>query len=613
MLNFMKNLFTRQYFSASRLGETRVVKARQVLGGLLCFFVLMAPLQAADKAPIELKLVPGGLEGNHVLVGLLLTIPQNWHVYAPSPSGEETAGFDPTITWENSSNLQSAKILWPVAHKTEIQGQLSYVYEEQTLIPIELTPHQLKESIPLALKVSFLACSSLCVPIEETLLITLNPNEMGDQVFKAVKKREKAYGGFSLLSLLTIALLGGFILNFMPCVLPVLSLKVMSLIKQSKKNHIIHAKQGFFITGLGILASFLLLALLTAVLKESGEAFGWGIHFQNPHFLLFVFLVLIAFSASLWGVFEIDLPSGLGTWLIGHEGKGRVKDFLSGVFATLLATPCSAPFVGTALGFALARSITEIFLVFLFLGLGFASPYFLVASLPQRFILLPKPGSWMVWVQGVLGASLALTALWIGWVLSFHLSLWVLFLSILLTLIALSLFWIKHHKKPSLKAWAFAGPLFLMAWALSWVLPHEDVYDPAKKFAHASPSLEIWKPFEPEAISAFVKQGKIVFVDATAEWCVTCAVNKGLVLNDPHITSLLAQHDVIAMRADWTKQDPKITHFLQAHGRYGIPFNIVFGPKNPNGIVLPEILTIGAVQEAFKNAGLTPTKKEVPK
>lgn len=605
MLYFMKNLFARHWFSA--FAGTCFIR---VWSGLLCLFVLTASLQAADKAPVELKLVSGGLQGNHILAGLLLTIPQSWHVYAPSPQGEEAAGFEPTITWENSSNLQNAKILWPTPHKTELQGQVSYVYEQQILIPIELTPHHIKEPIPLTLKVSFLACSALCVPIEETLSITLNPDGKGDPIFKTVHEQEEEDEGFSLLSLLIIALLGGLILNFMPCVLPVLSLKVISLIKQSKKSHLIHAKHGFFITGLGILASFLLLALLTVILKESGEAFGWGIHFQNPHFLLFVFLVLIAFSASLWGVFEIDLPSGLGSWLISHEGKGRVKDFLSGVFATLLATPCSAPFVGTALGFALARDIKEIFLVFLFLGLGFASPYFLVASLPQRFILLPKPGAWMVWVQAVLGASLALTALWIGWILSFHLPLWVLFLSTLLALIALSLFWIKHHKKPSLKAWAFAGPLFLVAWGLSWVLPHEHTHE---KLTQTSPVLDFWKPFEPDAIPDLVKQGKIVFVDATAEWCVTCAVNKTLVLNDPSITHLLARSDVIVMRADWTKQDPQITHFLQAHGRYGIPFNIVFGPQNPQGIALPEILTKGAVQEAFKNVGLTFTKEEVSK
>jgi suppressor for copper-sensitivity B len=557
--------------------------------------------EAQQSAPVELKLVSGGKDDGHVLAGLFIKIPSGWHVYAPSPKGEEAAGFEPTLTWDESSNVKSAEVLWPAPTKTELEGQPSFVYEEDTLIPIQLIPVDQEKNIPLKIKVSLLACSSLCVPIEETLTLELKPTDKSDAVFKALEEREKAYEGLSLFSLLMVALLGGFILNFMPCVLPVLSIKIMSLVKQSKKTEKEHAKQGFFITGLGIVASFLLLALITVILKESGEAFGWGIHFQNAHFLLFVFIVLIAFSASLLGVFEIDLPSGIGNWLISHEGKGRIKDFLSGVFATLLATPCSAPFVGTALSFALARDTTEIFAVFLFLGIGFGFPYFLVASLPNRFIFLPKPGKWMVWFQSVLGIILAVTAVWIGWILSFHLPLWILCVSVLFTLLALSLFWIKHHKKPELKAWVFAAPLFLFAWALSW--SDELSHNPAETYAQSAPTLELWKPFQPEVIDTLVKQGKIVFVDVTAQWCVTCAVNKSLVLSDSQIASLLTDHNVVAMRADWTKQDPLITEFLQRYNRYGIPFNIIFGPSQPKGIPLPEILSVEIVQDGFNKAG----------
>lgn len=566
------------------------------IGGLFCLLIFTSSLYAEEKAPIELKLVPGSVQGDHVLAGILMSIPSHWHVYGPTPQDQEAAGFEPKIVSENSTNLQAMEILWPPADQTDVHGQLSYVYEGETLVPLQITPHQLKDPISLAVKVSLLACSSLCVPIEKTLTLTLQPGMKADKAFETIEQEET----LSLFNLLLIALLGGFILNFMPCVLPVLSLKMMSLIKQSKKSHIAQAKQGFFITGLGILASFLFLALLTIILKESGAAFGWGIHFQNPHFLLFVFLVLVAFSASLWGVFEIDLPSGVGTWLINHEGKGKVKDFLSGVFATLLATPCSAPFVGTALSFALARQMSDIFFVFLCLGIGFSFPYFLLSSLPQRYIFLPKPGVWMIWLQRGLGLILALTALWIGWVLTFHLSFWILALSTFLALISLSLFWIKHHKKPALNAWLFAMPLFLIAWGLSWVL-----HSPKSDSTHQA---DIWKPFEGDAISRFVDQGKIVFIDVTAEWCVTCAVNKTLVLKDAHITHLLSNPQVITMRADWTKQDPQITRFLQEHGRYGIPFNIVFGPQHPKGIALPEILTVHQVEEAFKAAGLKTEK-----
>lgn len=576
---------------------------KKLLGSLFCFFLLTSSVLAVSKVPVDLKLITGGIKGQKVLAGLLMKIPDEWHVYGPHPKGEDVAGFEPSLDWEGSTNLKDVNILWPPPKKTEIQEQLSYVYEGETLVPLELTPFNIDEPITLNLKVSLLTCASVCIPIDTTLTLTLHPNDKEDKVFKAVKDWKKSYEGIPLFSLILIALLGGFILNFMPCVLPVLSLKVMSLVKQSKKACSSHAKQSFVITGAGIIASFLLLALITVILKKSGAAFGWGIHFQNPHFLLFVFLVLLAFSASLLGIFEIDLPSGAGTWLISHEGKGRVKDFLSGVFATLLATPCSAPFVGTALSFALARRTEEIFLVFFFLGLGFSLPYFLLASLPRRFIVLPKPGVWMIWVQRGLGVVLALTALWIGWILSFHLSFWTLALSTLVALFGISLFWIKHHNHPTLNAWLYATPLFILAWSFSWILQAPES-EPVDKFSQASPTLDIWQPFEPDAIPALVNQGKIVFVDATAEWCVTCAVNKSLVLNNPQITSLLSKPEVFAMRADWTKQDPKVTSFLQEHERYGIPFNIVFGPERPNGIPLPEVLSISSVQNALKEAGL---------
>ncbi len=544
---------------------------------------------AYAASPVHLTLIKGGSSAGKTQAGLKIDIPEKWHVYAPAPEGEESAGFPPSLQWEKSENIRHVESQWPPSHKTKVQGQPSYVYKGTTLIPLALTPTDKTKPIVLKINVSLLACSDVCVPLNLPLSLVINPGDAADPLFQLPKNETP------LITLLIIALLGGLILNVMPCVLPVLSLKVMSLIKHSKKNHRAQAKRGFFLTGLGIITSFLLLACLTILLKESGEAFGWGIHFQNPHFLLFVFLVLVAFTASLWGVFEIDLPAGLGNFFVSHEGKGHVKDFLSGVFATLLATPCSAPFVGTALSFALAREPSDILLVFLCLGLGFASPYFLVASLPARFILLPKPGAWMVWMQKILGIFLALTALWIGWVLSFHLPLWTVGVSSILALIALSLFWIKHHKRPSLHVWRLALPLFLIAWGLSWI-------PQAQPTPKTIESTQLWQPFDVEKIPELVNQGKTVIVDVTAEWCVTCAVNKRLVLTTPQIEAQLTAPHVIAMRADWTKRNGDITDFLQKYGRYGIPFNIVFGPGAPEGIALPEILTAGAVEDALQKA-----------
>lgn len=575
----------------------RLQKCWGLIGCILGLLLICSTLgYATPTSAVQMTLIKGGEDMNHTYAGLLLTIPKNWHVYGPTPPDEEGgAGFPPNISWDTSKNIRNVDVLCPSARKTKLQDQTAYVYDEgQILIPLKVTPTQKDAPLTLNLKVSMLACADVCTPLNVPLSLTIQPGEAADPRYKQAGTTQD----MSLSMLLWFALLGGLILNFMPCVLPVLSLKVMSLIKQSKKHHRSHAKVGFFLTGLGILTSFFLLACLTIILKESGEAFGWGIHFQNSHFLLFILLVLVAFTASLWGVFEIDLPPALGNFFITHEGKGHVKDFLSGVFATLLATPCSAPFLGTALSFALARSPHDIFLVFFCLGLGFASPYFLVASLPARFIILPKPGMWMVWTQKILGLFLGLTALWIGWVLSFHLAPWILSTSVLLALIALALFWVKHHKHPSLHVWRFALPLFAIAWGLSWI-PHTLT---TSQSINAS---RLWKSFDVDKIPALVKSGKVVFVDVTAEWCVTCAVNKQLVLTSADIEKRLMTPSVVAMKADWTKKDEKVTQFLQHYGRYGIPFNIVFGPGAPEGIALPVILTSNLVKEALQKAGPT--------
>lgn len=589
--------------------ELMKIFSKLIISLFILVGLFISSLHANEDIPVKLQLSAGGSEDGKSVAGLILDISNEWHAYAPSPENKEAAGFEPTLNWHNSENLSHVEVIWPQPIETEFQGQLSYVYEKSALVKLLLTPIDKSKPVNLKLDVSLLLCSSMCLPVDEQLTLTIHPEQPASPAFTEAEEEETSQKMSSFLILLMIAFLGGFILNFMPCVLPVLSLKVISLIKQSKKDHIAKAKQGFFITGIGIIASFLILATITILLKESGEAFGWGIHFQNPHFLLFVFLVLIAFAASLLGVFEIDLPSGIGSWLVSHEGKGRVKDFLSGVFATLLATPCSAPFVGTALSFALAHQAIEILWVFFFLGLGFAFPYILVASLPQRYIYLPKPGKWMLWMQIFLGIGLAATALWIGWILSFHLPLWTLLLSTALVLIALSFFWIKHHIKPNLHAWFLALPFFAIAWSLSWVAEPSEQKN-LNQIKEGSPILDVWKPFNPDLIPELIKQDKIVFIDATAEWCVTCSVNKSLVLNDPKVTKILSNPQVVAMKADWTKQDAEITKFLQKHKRFGIPFNIVFGPKNANGIVLPEILSVSTVLEAFKEVGFEKPSSE---
>jgi suppressor for copper-sensitivity B len=351
---------------------------------------------------------------------------------------------------------------------------------------------------------------------------------------------------------LGIALLGGLILNVMPCVLPVLVLKLTSVLQHGGAEGE-HVRRSFLATAAGIIAAFLALAASLAGLKLAGHEIGWGIQFQQPVFLAILAIVCLVFAANLWGLFEVPLPALAGDLALAADRRARnhkvLGAFLTGVFATVLATPCSAPFVGTAIGFALSRGGTEIFAIFLAMSIGLALPYLAVAAAPHLAVMLPRPGRWMVWLRKALGVSMAATALWLGWIL--------------------------------------AGQIGLL---------------------HATPADQAqgegirWQAFDQESIPDLIAQGKTVFVDVTADWCITCKVNKSLLIDPPPVGTLLNQDNVVAMAADWTRPDPAISRFLARHNRYGIPLNVVYGPKAPQGIVLPELTTAETIVQAIRQA-----------
>jgi suppressor for copper-sensitivity B len=401
----------------------------------------------------------------------------------------------------------------------------------------------------------------------------------------------------SLVAMLFIALLGGLILNVMPCVLPVLSLKLLGLIGHDGENHR-HVRFGFLASAAGILATFAGLAAVLVALKGMGNAIGWGIQFQQPWFLIAMMLVLTLFAANLWGWFEIPVPAIVGRLAGIGSHTTLAGQFGIGVFATLLATPCSAPFVGTAVAFALARGPQEIFAIFLALGLGFAAPYLLVATLPTIARLLPRPGSWMTWLRRILGLLLAGTAVWLLTILGGVLgrtAVWVIVGLVVAIGIAL---WARRRLPGNLRAVSPAAVVLLALAA--FVVPTEIATSrPTPTTAPAG----FWKPFDEGAIAKLVGEGKTVFVDVTADWCVTCIVNKHLIIESSAVNARLTAPNVTTMQADWTLPSDDIARFLAANNRYGIPFNAVYGPGAPNGIVLPELLTERAVLDALAKAG----------
>lgn len=408
-----------------------------------------------------------------------------------------------------------------------------------------------------------------------------------------------------LILILGFAFLGGLILNVMPCVLPVLSIKLFGIIKHSGASSA-QIRSSFLASAFGIITSFLVIAACLILLQSLGKSVGFGFQFQEPFFIIALVLILVIFACNLTGVFEINLPSWLGNAALsstsGHASS-KVTHFLTGAFATILATPCTAPFLGTAISFALSHSPLHILLIFGVMGLGMSLPYLLLALLPASIRFLPKPGLWMVTARNLLGIALFGTALWLIYVLAGQLGVLSAFLLFLLCLL-IKFFLEQHHGLWAYKPVKTAVILLTLALAF-YIPPTQSKNDKIAETAKERTMSALWKPFERDKIASLVEQGQIVFVDITADWCLTCKINKLSTLDRSFSMKLLSSPQVTAMRADITSPDAAINDYLKSFERYGIPFNVVYGPKAPNGVILPVLIDSDDVISAMKSAGFT--------
>ncbi len=386
-----------------------------------------------------------------------------------------------------------------------------------------------------------------------------------------------------------LAFIGGVILNVMPCVLPVLTIKFASALKARDQSPA-RVRAGFAMSALGVLSFMWALALVLLAIRAGGGSIGWGIQFQNPYFLTVMVTIVTLFAANLFGLFEITLPQSWNTRMAGSgASKGVAGDFWTGALAAVLATPCSAPFLGTSITFALAGSAMQVLVIFTALGLGLALPYLLVALWPRAVRVLPKPGAWMNTLRTLMGLLLLGTAIWLlsvilgvaGGTATATIALLMIGMLVVLTLL------------PKGRALGVAG-LAAVALIVPMAAPA-----PAPRAMAASSD---WAIFAPDQIAAEIGAGRVVFVDITADWCLTCKANKSLVLERAVIVEALGAEDVTPMLGDWTRPNEMILSYLKEHGRYGIPFNIVYGPGAPEGIALPELLSKDIVLDALAQA-----------
>ena len=492
---------------------------------------------------------------NNLHLGLYFKLDPGWKIYWKYPG---KAGYPPGIDWVKSKNIKDLEILWPKPEKFEILGMESLGYSKEVILPIKLIIENNNEKLLANFDVDYLTCKKICIPFNDNLILNIptgdgQVSEYGKVINQYIDKSNYLnYSSLlnpdSILLFLFIAFVGGVILNFMPCVFPVLSLKIYNVLSQQQQNiNNKTIKRNFLATILGIIFSFFVLSLITVLLKSLGHSLGWGFQFQSPIFLSFMILILILFSLNLIDFFSIDIPFFFKKFLnkvinFNKKNSEFFQNFLLGSFITILSTPCSAPFIGTALGFAFVSSNQVIFLIFFCISLGLSSPYIILATKPQILSFLPKPGLWMKKFKYFLSFLLILTAIWL------------------------------------------ANALLIQINAINNDSKNNN-----------------WLDFDTIKLNELVNENNIVFVDITADWCMTCFYNKKTVLDRKKVKNIFEKYDVKKMRGNLTKPNKEINKYINSYGRFGIPANVIYSPSAPQGVLLPEVLTVRNLLSTFES------------
>ncbi|MBT5855635.1 hypothetical protein HOH87_03260 [bacterium] len=458
---------------------------------------------------------------------LRVSMPTGWHTYS---NAEGQDGMAPRITWESIDGFIPGDIQFPNAHIVETIPKDVYGYEGTTdfLVPITVSADQSNGSILSAkAKVNWLVCKDVCIPFESeaSFILPVVPGQPAQESDYSSPGHEGRSFGLVLL----LAFFGGLILNLMPCVLPVISLKLLYFSDQSNQHTL--KTQGLAYTS-GVLVSFWIISGLLVALRATGESLGWGFQLQSPVFVGILVVLFGLLSLNLLGLFELGARFTQLASLLPRK-SGTMNAFFHGCLAVVVATPCSAPFMGTAIGVALLHSASGAFAIFTVLGIGFALPFLLVALIPSLQAYIPKPGQWMIRFRQVLGAMLLGTVIWLVWVFV-------------------------------------------------------QLISPTNQ-----PVASDWQPFSPALVTTLEQSKHPYFLDFTAAWCVTCQVNKVTTLDTDAVQSLFRTKKITLIQADWTHNDPEITKALAAYGRQSVPLYIYFDGNDHH--ILPAILTVNGV------------------
>jgi len=480
---------------------------------------------------------------------------------------------------------------WPAgqAHKDEHFGDV-VVYFDQVEVPVPLTRHA-AEAGALQLEATFQGCQrdGICYP-PMTRQVSIDLPAAPE----AAVARGSGIAG--LLAALLLALGGGLILNLMPCVLPVLSLKVLGLAGSGESTSAAR-KHALWYTA-GVLVSFAAVGLAAIALRQAGLALGWGFQLQQPLVVAALAYVMFAVGLSLSGLFQIGAGwAGMGQSLAAKSGPAG--DFFTGVLAVVVAAPCTAPFMGPALAYAFAASPAMALAVFLALGLGLALPFLLIGFIPALAQRLPRPGAWMNTLKQLLAFPMYLTAAWLASVLAAQRGADGVFWLLVGAVALAAALWAREH-------WRMRGSRvalgFALLAALAALLPLRTIQQLPSASAATHAGIAGEEAYSAARLAALRAEQRVVFVNMTADWCVTCKLNEKTVLSSAGFHAALQAANAVYMKGDWTNIDPEITAFLEQHGAVGVPLYVVFAADGSPGKVLPTVLTPGVVEDALRAA-----------
>lgn len=529
-------------------------------------------------------------------INLHFTLQKGWHVYSDKQCD---FGLPLSIQIEESSNVQKAEVIFPQSKVASIvldaKSQSLCTFEHDFDVMINIVPHDIERKVQLSLVIDYSACKGFCIAKQETIVFhDYLSNSVGDNT----------QSDFHWLYILLLSFLGGVILNFMPCVLPVLSIKILHFMKT--KNAVAKEEKMVAIFNImGIVTAFLCLAAVVCFFKKTGAVVGWGMHFQEPYFIMAIIFIISFLSLNALEKHPIHFyfyDQLLAKVAKFSDSKIRnVGSFFSGILTTLLATSCVAPLISTSVAYALTQKTYMIFIIYCTIGLGMSIPYVMMLLLPNMLRFIPKSGSWLVRFKRCIAALLLITVMWLLHVLYIQVSIlqFTVFCSVLVLLkfLLFKSFENKHHKYIAIAILFVIIAIVLLILILP-AFTNEDSIS-TKKSVSTATEIE-WISYDTQSLKNYIDDNKIVFLDVTAFWCVNCQYNKHFVLNTEPILKIFQEYQVVRMRADHTKKSDAVDALLKQHNKFGIPLNIIYCPGNKKGIVLPEMLNYKIVKKALQ-------------